>query len=57
MKNSELLSALQPVVNAFEKFSIPYYIGGSIASSIHQNQQLLISIHQKKHHSTISIIN
>ena len=35
MKKLEILSALQPVVNAFEKFSIPYYIGGSIASSIY----------------------
>jgi len=35
MKNPDILSALQPVVNALEKFSIPYYIGGSIASSIY----------------------
>jgi len=35
MKKLEILSALQPVVKALEKFSIPYYIGGSIASSIH----------------------
>jgi len=35
MKNTDILSALQPVVNALEKFSIPYYIGGSIASSIY----------------------
>jgi len=35
MKTLEILSALVPVINAFEKFSIPYYISGSIASSIH----------------------
>jgi hypothetical protein len=35
MKRLEILSALQPVVNALEKLSIPYYIGGSIASSIY----------------------
>ena len=35
MKKLEILSALQPVINALEKFSIPYYIGGSIASSIY----------------------
>lgn len=35
MKNPEMLSALQPVVNALEKFSIPYYVSGSIASSIY----------------------
>jgi len=35
MQNFEILSALQPVANALVKFSIPYYIGGSIASSIY----------------------
>jgi hypothetical protein len=35
MKNPDILSALQPVVNALEKFLIPYYIGGSIASSVY----------------------
>ena len=35
MKKLEILSALQSLTNALEKFSIPYYIGGSIASSIY----------------------
>ena len=35
MQNLEILSALQPVVHALENLSIPYYIGGSIASSIY----------------------
>ena len=35
MKKSELLSALIPVVYAFEKHAIPYYISGSIASSVY----------------------
>ena len=35
MKKLEILSALRPVVNVLEKNSIPYYIGGSIASSLH----------------------
>ncbi|KAA3616367.1 MAG: hypothetical protein DWQ05_11565 [Calditrichaeota bacterium] len=35
MKNFEILSALLPVVDALEKYSIPYYIGGSIASSVY----------------------
>ena len=34
MKRPEILSALQPVVSALEKFSVPYYISGSIASSV-----------------------
>ncbi len=35
MKKFEILSALQPVINVLEKFKIPYYIGGSIASSLY----------------------
>ncbi len=35
MKNPDLLLAIKPVVNAFEQLSIPYYIGGSIASSVY----------------------
>ena len=35
MKKLEILSALIPVVNVLEKYTIPYYICGSIASSIY----------------------
>ena len=35
MKLPDIYLAVQPVVLAFEKLSIPYYIGGSIASSIY----------------------
>jgi len=35
MKEPDLLEALQPVINAFDKLSILYYIGGSIASSVY----------------------
>jgi hypothetical protein len=35
MKTPDILQAIQPVTAAFEKLSIPYYIGGSIASSIY----------------------
>ena len=35
MKNPDILEALTPVTEAFEKLSIPYYIGGSIASSLY----------------------
>jgi hypothetical protein len=34
MKNPDILLALKPAVNAFNQLSIPYYIGGSIASSL-----------------------
>ncbi len=33
MTKPDLLLALKPVVDAFDRLSIPYYIGGSIASS------------------------
>lgn len=35
MKTPDILLALQPVITAFVKLSIPYYISGSIASSIY----------------------
>ncbi len=35
MKKPDLLLALKPVVDAFERLSIPYYIGGSVASSVY----------------------
>jgi hypothetical protein len=34
MKTPDIFIALKPVIHIFEKLSIPYYIGGSIASSI-----------------------
>jgi hypothetical protein len=33
VKKPDLLLALKPVIDAFERLAIPYYIGGSIASS------------------------
>ena len=35
MKNPDILLAIKPVVSAFNQLSIPYYIGGSIASSVY----------------------
>ena len=35
MSSPDLLLSLKPVVNAFKALSIPYYIGGSIASSLY----------------------
>jgi len=35
MERPELLDALTPFVQALEKLRIPYYIGGSVASSVH----------------------
>lgn len=33
MKNPDIITAIQPVIKAFEKLGVQYYIGGSIASS------------------------
>ena len=35
MKTPEILQAIQPVIAALNRLSIPYYIGGSIASSMY----------------------
>lgn len=35
MKTPDILQAIQPVISAFDKLSIPYYISGSIASSVY----------------------
>ena len=35
MKTPDILQAVEPVISAFDKQSIPYYIGGSIASSVY----------------------
>ena len=35
MKTPDILTALTPVTEAFEQLSIPYYIGGSVASSLY----------------------
>ncbi len=35
MQAPDILSALKPVIQSFEKLDIPYYIGGSVASSVY----------------------
>ena len=35
MNSPDIFLAIKPVINAFEKLSIPYYIGGSVASSLY----------------------
>ncbi|MCK5075539.1 MAG: hypothetical protein KAR38_04140 [Calditrichia bacterium] len=35
MKIPDILQAIRPIISAFDKLSIPYYISGSIASSIY----------------------
>lgn len=35
MNSQDFLPALTPVVEAFERLGVPYYVGGSVASSAH----------------------
>ena len=35
MKTPDIFHAIKPVIEAFDQLSIPYYIGGSIASSVY----------------------
>ncbi len=35
MNTPEIIQAITPLIDVFERFNIPYYIGGSVASSIH----------------------
>lgn len=44
MKLPDILQALQPVISAFDKLSIPYYIGGSIASSVYGIAQATMDV-------------
>jgi hypothetical protein len=44
MKNPDIVLALIPVIKAFNKLSVPYYIGGSIASSIYGTARTTIDV-------------
>ena len=35
MKDPDRLRAVKPIVEVFDELAIPYYIGGSIASSVY----------------------
>jgi hypothetical protein len=35
MNTPEIIQAITPLIEAFERLGIPYYIGGSVASSLH----------------------
>jgi hypothetical protein len=39
MNTPQIIQAISPLVTLFERFSIPYYIGGSVASSFHGNRR------------------
>ncbi len=44
MKDPDLLRAVIPIVKVFDELSIPYYIGGSIASSVYGMARATIDV-------------
>ena len=44
MKNPDILAAMGPVIKAFKELGIPYYISGSIASSIYGTPRSTLDI-------------
>ena len=58
MNTSEIIQALTPLVEAFERFGIAYYIGGSVASSVHGRRRYtqdvdVVAALQLKHVQTL----
>jgi hypothetical protein len=58
MNTSEIIQALTPLVEAFDRFGIAYYIGGSVASSVHGRRRYtqdvdVVAALQLKHIQTL----
>ena len=58
MNTSEIIQALTPLVEAFDRFGIVYYIGGSVASSVHGRRRYtqdvdVVAALQLKHVQTL----
>ena len=58
MNTSEIIQALTPIVEAFYRFGIAYYIGGSVASSVHGRRRYtqdvdVVAAIQLKHVQTL----
>ena len=58
MNTSEIIQALTPLVEAFDRFGIAYYIGGSVASSVHGKRRYtqdvdVVATLQLKHVQTL----
>ena len=58
MNTSEIIQALTPLVEAFDRFGIAYYIGGSVASSVHGRRRYtqdvdMVAALQLKHVQTL----
>ena len=58
MNTSEIIQALTPLVEAFDRFGIAYYVGGSVASSVHGRRRYtqdvdVVAALQLKHVQTL----
>ncbi len=58
MNTSEIIQALTPLVEAFDRFGIAYDIGGSVASSLHGRRRYtqdvdVVAALQLKHVQTL----
>ena len=57
MNTSEIIQALTPLIEVFDRFGIAYYIGGSVASSVHgrrrYTQDVEVAAIQLKHVQTL----
>jgi hypothetical protein len=58
MNTSEIIQALTPLVEVFDRFGIKYYIGGSVASSVHGKRRYtqdvdVVAALQLKHVQTL----
>ncbi len=58
MNTPEIIRAITPLVDVFDRFDIPYYIGGSVASSVHGKQRAtqdvdIIAAIQRHHVQTL----
>ena len=58
MKTPEIIQALTPIVEVFDRFGIAYRIGGSVASSVHGRRRYtqdvdVVAAIQLKHVQTL----
>jgi hypothetical protein len=58
MNTPEIIEALTPIVEVFDRFGIAYYIGGSVASSVHGRRRYtqdvdVVAAIQLKHVQTV----
>ena len=62
MNTPEIIQAITPLIEVFERFGIPYYIGGSVASSLHgqkratQDVDIVADMHRKHVQALVNLL-